>query len=238
MNGENSKMKTTNALKVQDRDIVVPGEELCEGEGFVHGKNIYKKDNKLFAGMLGMVRVEKDIIKIIPLSGKYMPKEEDRVIGKVVDVLMSGWRFEINSAYSAVLPLKEAGSDFIPKGADLTKYFDFDDYVVAQITNVTTQNLVDLSTRGPGLKKLRGGRVIKVNPTKVPRIIGKDASMVKLLKDATGCDIQVGQNGLVWVSGDPEKEVLVINTIKKIEKESHTQGLTENIEAFLKGGKK
>lgn len=231
-------MTNENELKVKDRDIVVPGELLSDGTSYIPSKGIYKKDNKLYAERLGLIKVEKNLIKLVPLTGRYFPKENDKIIGKVIDVLISGWRLDINTAYSAVLPLKDATSEFIARGADLTKYFNLNDYVIAKITKVTSQNLIDLSMRGPGLRKLRGGRIIQVKPAKVPRIIGKDASMIKLIKDSTGCDLQVGQNGLVWINGEPEQEVIAVNTIRKIEKEAHTDGLTESIEAFLKEAKK
>jgi exosome complex component RRP4 len=54
-----------------------------------------------------------------------------------------------------------------------------------------------------------------------------------MIKQATNCQIIVGQNGLIWVQGNPKEEALAIQTIKKIEKEAHTPGLTEKIKAFL-----
>jgi exosome complex component RRP4 len=146
---------------------------------------------------------------------------------------MSGWRFDINAPYSAVLPLKDASFDFIPKGVDLSKYFSLDDYAVLKITNVTSQNLVDVTAKGAGLKRLRGGIVLKVNSQKVPRIIGKKGTMVSLIKRATDCKIIVGQNGLVWIDGEPEMEVLAIAAVKKVEAESHLQGVTESVKAYL-----
>ena len=38
------------------------------------------------------------------------------VIGRVVDILMSGWRIDINCPYSSVLPLKDATFDFSDPG--------------------------------------------------------------------------------------------------------------------------
>jgi exosome complex component RRP4 len=43
----------------------------------------------------------------------------------------------------------------------------------------------------------------------------------------------IGQNGLIWFEGTPEMEVIVSETIKKIEKESHHQGMTDKIKEFL-----
>lgn len=231
---------TTESLKVNNRDIVVPGEVLADGMGFLPSKGTYRQDKKILAQRLGMISIEGKVIKLIPLSGTYMPKIGDKIIAKVIDILLSGWRLDIRSAYSAVLTLKDATSDYIAKGADLTQYFGLGDYVVTKIANVTSQKLIDVSMRGPGLRKLHGGRIITINPHKVPRVIGKEGSMVMMIKDATGCNIIVGQNGLVWIEGEPEAEILAEETVKKIEEESHTAGLTDNIKKFLekKTGKK
>jgi exosome complex component RRP4 len=221
-------------LKVKEKEVVVPGEVIADGMGYLPSYGTYRQGEQIKAQRLGIVHIDGKVIKLIPLSGRYMPKRYDVIIGKVIDILMSGWRLETNSAYSAVLSLKEASTDYIARDANLSRYFDIGDYVMCKITNVTSQKLVDVTTKGPGLRKLRGGRIIKVNTHKVPRIIGKQGSMVTLIKEHTKCYINVGQNGLVWIQGeDPNMELLTEKTIKKIEKEAHTEGLTDTIKAFL-----
>lgn len=220
-------------LRVKDKDIAVPGEVLAEGIGFVPGFGTWRDGDVIRAQRLGLVSVDNKVVRLIPLSGAYIPKLNDRVIGKVVDVLLTGWRLEINSPYSAVLTMKDATSEFIVRGADLTQFYKLDDFVVTKITNVTSQKLIDVTMKGPGLRKLQSGRVIVVNPQKVPRIIGKEGSMVTMIKEATGCNIIVGQNGWVWLEGEPEQEALVAGTIRKIEELSHTSGLTEVIKEHL-----
>ena len=135
------------------------------------------------------------------------------------------------------IPLRLEGErippEFIARGADLTRYYNFDDYIICQITNVTSQNIVDLTTKGPGLRKLGEGRIIKVDPNKIPRVIGKAASMINMVKDATGCRISVGQNGIIWLQGDPGSELIAVRAIDKIVAESHIPGLTDRIKAFL-----
>ena len=222
-----------NGLIVKEKEIVVPGEILAKGMDYLPAQGTYRKDDKIIASKLGLAIVDKRLIKIIPLSGRYLPKEDDTIIGEVFDITIGGWRLDINSAYSAMLSMKDATHEFIRKGSDLTRWFDIGDYVVTKIRNVTSQNLVDLNMKGPGLRKLKGGRIVKVNCTKVPRIIGKGGSMVGMIKRATGCNITVGQNGFVWVNGEPEKEVLAIEAIKMIESNSHVSGLTDNIKSFL-----
>ncbi len=220
-------------LLVQERTVVVPGEHIAEGLDYLPANGAYRKDDFVLAGRLGLLTVDGRAVKIISLSGRYMPKRNDVIIGKVIDVTISGWRFDINCAYSAMLSMKDATSDFIQRGSDLTQFFNLGDMVVAKIVNVTSQKLVDLTTKGPGLRKLYGGRLVHVNCNKVPRIIGKQGSMVSLIKNATGCKIIVGQNGVIWIDGEPKDEVIAVETIKKIEQESHTSGLTERITEYL-----
>ena len=221
-------------ILVKEKQVVVPGEELAKGMDYLPSYGTYRSNDIIRAAKLGLVSIDGKVIKIIPLSGKYMPKKNDTIIGKVTDITMNGWRIDTNSPYSAMLSMKDATMDFIPKGADLTRYFDIGDYIVTKIIQVTTQKLIDLTMKGPGLRKLGPGRILQVNTTKVPRIIGKGGSMVSMIKQATGCRIIVGQNGIVWIQGeDPAKETLAAETIKRIEKESHIQGLTDIIKNDL-----
>ena len=220
-------------LLVKNKQIVVPGDELVKGMDYLPGRGTYRDNDTIIAAKVGLVNIDGRAIKLIPLSGQYMPRRNDVIIGQVIDIAFGGWRIETNSAYSAMLSIKDATSEFITKGADLTQYYSFGDYVVAKITNVTSQKLVDLTMRGPGLKKLRGGRMIKVAPNKVPRIIGKQGSMVSMIKEKTNSQIVGGQNGIVWIMGEPEQEIVAVNVIRKIEEESHISGLTEEIKKFL-----
>lgn len=221
-------------LKAKDREIVVPGEVLATGMEFLPSYGTYRVGDNILASKLGLVNIDGKVIKLVTLSGRYLPKRGDVIIARVEEIMMAGWRVNTNSAYTAVLPLKDASSEFIARGADLTKFFDIGEHIMAKITNVTSQNLVDITMRGPGLRKLHGGRLIEVSPHKVPRIIGKKGSMVTLIKQFTGCRILVGQNGRVWIQGEtPDMELLTVQTIQKIERESHLAGLTDNVRKYL-----
>lgn len=228
-------------LKAKERTMVVPGEILATGMEYLPSYGTYREGDTIRAGKLGVVMIDGKVIKLIPVSGRYMPKRGDVIIAKVTDITTHGWKVETNCAYPAFLFVKEASDEFIEKTANLTRIFDFGDYMACQITNVSSQKLVDVTIKGPGLRKLRGGRIIEVNTHKVPRIIGKGGSMVSLIKHATNCNIVVGQNGLVWLSGeDPLMELLAVETINKIVSEAHSTGLTDRVKEFLekKTGKK
>jgi exosome complex component RRP4 len=65
----------------------------------------------------------------------------------------------------------------------------------------------------------------------VPRLIGKEGSMINIIKEKTGTIIRVGQNGVVWISGENVDKA--IKAIKTIEEKSHIIGLTDEITKLL-----
>ena len=220
---------------INDKEIAIPGETIATGMDILPGVGTSRNGDNIVANKLGIVSISGRGIRIIPMRGGYLPKKGDNIICKVIDVGFSGWRIDTNTAYSAMLSLKEGTTDFVQRGADLTQYYKLGDYIVCNITNVTSQMLIDVTMKGPGLRKLRGGRLLHVNANKVPRIIGKQGSMVSMIKELTNTNISVGQNGLVWVDGDAKGELKAIKAIKMIEENSHKSGLTETIQDFLEG---
>lgn len=229
-------------LLIKDRDVVIPGEALANGMDFLPSDGTYRLDDSIYSKVMGLVKVDGKVLKVRALRGGYLPKRNDTIIAKVTDIMSAGWFIDTFSPYNALLPLKEGSSDFIQRGADLTRYYDIEDFLVVKILSVNAQKQVDVTIKGPGLRKLKGGRIFKINSQKVPRVIGKQGSMINLIKENTGTQITVGQNGIVWVKGeDPLMENLAQKTIKKIEAEAHIPGLTDSIGAWLKdqvGGKK
>ncbi len=222
-----------SAIIVTERDVVIPGEVLAEGMDFLPGDNTYRDEDKIYAKIMGLVNVSGRVVRITPLAGPYVPKIGDKIIGRVTDITMSGWRVDTATAYSAFLNVKDATTRFVKKEEDLSQILAIEDYIVVNIVNVTSQNLIDLTMKEPGLYKITGGRVIRVNAQKVPRVIGKQGSMISMIKQKTGCEITVGQNGLIWVKGTPENEHRTELAIKLVEEKSHLEGLTERVGKFL-----
>ncbi len=85
-------MVKSEVLLVNEKSIVVPGEQLAQGIGFIPGTGTYRENDAVIAGRLGIATVDGKVIKLIPLSGMYLPKLNDRIVGKVIDVLLTGWR--------------------------------------------------------------------------------------------------------------------------------------------------
>ena len=93
---------------------------------------------------------------------------------------------------------------------------------------------LQITLKDRNLYKIKGGYITEVEPTRVPRIIGKKGSMIALIKKYIRCRIFVGQNGRIWIDGDTEAIEKVQNIIQIIEKNSISYGLTNRIESLLK----
>lgn len=221
-------------LIVKDKDIVIPGEELAEGMDFLPMGGAFREQDKIIASQVGLAVVSGRIVKVIPLSGCYVPKKDDVIIGKITEVGYHNWFVNIGYAYEASLSVKDATSDFVERGGDLSRYFDLGDYIITKITNVTKSKAVDLSMKGPGLKKVVGGIIINVPTPKVPRVVGKQGSMINMIKNMTGCQVVAGQNGRIWIKGENvDTERMAIDAIRFIDKKAHMPGLTDKVKDLL-----
>ncbi|HLP79753.1 MAG TPA: exosome complex RNA-binding protein Rrp4 [Acidobacteriota bacterium] len=223
----------SSELFVQEKDVTVPGELLAKGMDYLPGPGAFRKGDEIYANRVGLVSLNGRAIRLIPLCGPYMPKKDDVIICKVIDITLSGWRLDTHSAYPAMLNVRDATNSFVTKGADLTRILSIGDYICCQVFNVTTQKLIDVSLRGPGLRKLPVGQILTFSPNKFPRIIGRQGSMVSMIKHATNCQIVVGQNGWIWLSGEPAMEVIAVEAIRMIEEFAHISGLTDRMKSFL-----
>lgn len=199
------------------KKIVVPGELIGENSRAL-GEHVYKLDNKVYSDSVGIVNENESRVDVVPLSGVYKPKQNDFVIGVVLEEKATGYVVDINSFYPLYLSKKDVYKPVRSKAV-----------ISARVYKVNEVNEVILSD----VREFQGGEIIDVTPVKVPRIIGKSESMLKVLKDNTGASIFVGRNGRVWMKG--ENLDLVTKGIRMIEKLSHTSNLTNKVDEFLKG---
>jgi exosome complex component RRP4 len=60
--------------------------------------------------------------------------------------------------------------------------------------------------------------------------------MINLISEKTGCDVQVGQNGVVVVNGPPDGIVKTLKAIRMVDQEAHAADLMDKVEEALGGG--
>lgn len=219
-----------------ERKVVIPGEVIVSGEDYLPGEGTEKRGQEIVAIRYGLAEESSSLVKVIALSGIYQPRRGNVVIGKVENITFNGWVVDINSPTGAFLPLAEVPR-FVSKD-EMSEVLDIGDMLVAKILGVNGRG-IDLTIKMRGLGKIEEGMIIKVNSNKVPRIIGKEGSMINIVKNETGCNITVGQNGLIWIKGERiEDELFVKRAIMFITEKSFTSGLTEEVQKWFDKHKK
>ena len=216
-----------------NREIVIPGEMIADGEDYLPGESTEKRDKKIYALKYGLVEESNKLVKVIPLSGVYQPRRGNVVIGKVENINFNGWFIDIHAPDDAFLSLMEVPR-YVNKD-ELEEVMKIGDMVVAKIYAINKRG-IDLTIKSRGLGKIKQGLIIKINPNKVPRVIGREGSMIKLIKDKTNCEITVGQNGLIWIKSDKiENELYAKKAILFVEEKSYLSGLTQEVEKWFEG---
>lgn len=216
------------------KEVVIPGEIIASADT-LPGDWTAKSGENIIATRFGIVDKADRIIRVIPISGVYIPRRGNVVIAEVKDLTMNGWIMEIRAPYQAFLMLKEC--PMYIKDYEMEDVFGIGDLVVTKILSVK-RRAIDLTIKGRGLDKIKGGTIIKINPFRVPRVIGKEGSMISLIKTATDCNITVGQNGIIWIKGkNMEEERFAKNAIDYVVENTISEGLTEKVEKWLKDNK-
>ena len=216
----------------EKREIVIPSQLLGDVNSKKAGRGTFIENGKIYSEILGILNKNNDYINVTPLKGIYDPIKNDLVIGVIIEAMSSSWLVDINAAYPALLHVNEVPWDV--DFGETEKYLNTGDTVMAKISQVDQEKKIQVTLKDRNLYKVKGGQIINVEPSKVPRIIGKKGSMITLLKKYTKCRLFVGQNGRIWIDGTEEGITKVKDTIKMIEEEALSYGLTNKIEELLK----
>ncbi|MBY9017579.1 MAG: KH domain-containing protein [Candidatus Lokiarchaeota archaeon] len=234
------------------RNLVVPGEILTtDTKTFSPGRGtILTQDrSKIISLNIGLKQTKKNYINVIPLRGFYTPRPGDKVLALVTDKNPVKYRLDINSKEDAILKPKNTmkrgretrGMRGGPpdRNTSNTDMFNIGDILIAKILSADRLNSPELTTVGKYLGKKNNGIVISIDPPKIPRVIGREGSMIKNLKNLTKSTIFVTQNGRIWLKAeDIAHERLLVDAIRKIEREAHTVGLTDRMVDYIENEKK
>ena len=216
------------------RKYVIPGDVVTTGP-FRPEQNVILEGEKIISTTIGISEIYDDSVKVITLTGKYIPKIDDLVIGKVNSHTSLSWELDINSCYVGFLPAQDVfGRDFSAHADELSSKLKTGDLVAARIANFdrTRDPLVTISDRDLG--KIDSGDLVKISPSKVPRLIGKRGSMIQMIEMATNAAVTIGQNGWVVVSCEtPEGLLKAKKAIEMVNDKAHVANLTDQIKEML-----
>lgn len=218
------------------RKHVIPGDVITTGP-YRLDQNVVLVDNKIVSTAVGISEIYDNDIRVIPLAGKYFPKINDMVIGKVVSHTSLSWELDINSLYVGFLPAQDVfGRDFSAHADELVSKLALGELVAARVANFdrTRDPLVTIADRDLG--KIDSGELMSLSPGKIPRLIGKRGSMIQAIEEGTDATITIGQNGWIVVScEDPNGLLKAKKAIQMIDKDAPLANLTDKVKAMLEG---
>jgi len=209
--------------------FVLPGDIIVTGD-YTPEQNVIIDGDRAISTTVGFSEVNDNRVGVISLTGFYIPKIDDLVIGKVISYSALSWEIDINSYYSAILPASDIfGRDFTSSRDNLSLKFVKGDLIAARIVNTGSREpLITIS--GQDLGKIDSGELVKISPSKVPRLIGKQGSMIQAIEGATNSSITIGQNGWVIVSNDETNGLLkAIEAIRLVDEQAHVANLTDKV---------
>ena len=170
-------------------------------------------------------------MNVNPITGRYNPKVGDKIVGICVETGPSVWRMDIGSSFNSTLHHSESGWK-VPFG-DTARFLSIGDAIWAEVFMVDAAGAHQISLKKDDCRKLCSGTVVKLDPTNVPRVIGKQGSMITTIREKTQTRIQIGQNGYIWIDGKGEDIALAQKAVETINRESTSKGLTKKIEKLL-----
>jgi exosome complex component RRP4 len=217
-----------------ERSIAIPGMIVAEGD-YTGGDYTVRTEKGWVATRLGVTSISGRRISVIPYAGPYRPRQGDFLIGIVQGYGPNGWYIDISTPSRAFLPAVEVlrKRSFDPRSDELSEVLRIGDVVSVKVLDTGRTGHTVLTMKDRGLEKIEKGYFFKVGIQKIPRIIGKKASMLKVLQEGSGSSIAVGQNGVIAVKGSYEAFLKVRSAIDIIEQKTFAKGLTEEVASVL-----
>ncbi len=214
--------------------IVLPGDKISDTP--VRMENAIVENGKTYATVIGMMDESRGAF--IPLESVWYPREGDFIVGIIENSKNNVYTVSMDSPFRGLIlppPRPRFGGrggrdERFGRHEERREIMHMGDIVSAFVKEVKREaDQIILILDRP--RRLTGGKLIEVRPSKVPRIIGKESTMLRQLETGTKCTILVGLNGIVWLNG--EDVPLAQKAIAKIQEEAHVGGLTERISELL-----
>ena len=198
--------------------------------------NVVLDGKRVISTTIGLSDVSDDNVRVISLTGIYIPKIDDLVIGRIEYIFGNSWFADINSCYQGMLLGQDVfGRGSYPTNSEMKNRLDNGDIIFARIANFDRQREPLISIADKNLGKIDSGELIKISPSKAPRLIGKHGSMIQTIEGSTNATITVGQNGLIIFKCDNSTGLKnAITSIKMIAMTYEDANLEEKIQNILK----
>ena len=197
--------------------------------------NVVLEGKRIISTTIGLSDVSDDSVRVISLTGVYLPKIDDLVIGTTQYIHGNSWFADINSCYQGMLLGQDVfGRGSYPTKSEMEERLSKGDIIFAKIANSDRQREPLISIADQSLGKIDSGELVKISPAKIPRLIGKHGSMIQTIEGSTNATITVGQNGLIVVSCDETNGLLkALAAIRMVDEQAHLVNLTDKVKKML-----
>lgn len=214
----------------RERVLVLPGDAVGDKRS-IPGPGTKKLGDRVVAVTAGLLQQMGEKVAVLPMNGAYDPKPGDLVVGVIAEANTGNWIVDIRAPWLCPLHVSE-----VPWRVDFgetTSYLKPGDAILCKVLFVDEQKKVQVTLKDRNLMKLEGGELVEIPPVKVARVIGKSGAMLNMLKEYVECWLLVGQNGRIWLNGEPDEVLLAQQAIQLIVDHAHLPGVTERAKAFL-----
>ena len=222
----------------EKRRHVIPGDVVTTGP-YRAEQNTVLDGRLIVSTAVGVTEISDGAARVIPLTGKYMPRIDDMVVGKVTTHTSLAWELDINSCYVGFLPASDVfGRDFSARSDELNTRLKKGDMVAARIANSDRSRDPLLTIVDRDLGKIDSGEMVEISASKIPRLIGKRGTMIQMIEAQTDSMITVGQNGWVVVAcEDPNGLIRAKKAIRMVDRLAHVHSLTDKVRNMLEAEK-
>ena len=123
---------------------------------------------------------------LYPFNCIWSPQQGENVVGVIDEAKLNTYNVNLHSPYKGVIISKYAEGG-LSNG----------DIIEATVRGLDKTGVAVLVRP----RVLRGGKLISIKPSKIPRVLGRGNTMIKQISDYTKSSISIGMNGMIWIKG-------------------------------------
>jgi len=211
---------------------VVPGDLVARGNYRVYS-NVIKSDSEFYSIFVGKAEVEGGRVRVTRLSGPYIPKIGDQIIGMITDVQPLAATVDINSYINGFVMANAFYKKRIdPSKRDLTEKVRIGDLLNARVSRIERGRDVSLSLEPKW--RVSGDAIFYISPAKAAYLLKSKSNIMNKIKASTGASIIMGINGVIVARGERDSISRVNEVIRVIDSHVELYELEDALKEVLK----
>jgi len=198
----------------QDSQVVVPGENLGQSEGFEAGHGVLIKNNNLLATKNGKLTINGNVLSIEPLHSTYIPRPSDLVIGFVEGCTNNIWFIDIGAPFNSILPMSLGPSK--ASFGSTRQVLDIGEAILCRVQEVEETHSSVVTMKGMGLRKISSGSIDDIDPHLLEYLSGDGKNSLRQIKEDSECRVIAADNGRIWIDGDIQGIISVRKSLHEL----------------------